>query len=59
MTDPYNLPMTLSEVVALNSHMSAWDVAALLGTLVQMIEATYGHHSPEFQAAAAGLGRRR
>jgi integrase len=44
---------------ALNSRMSAWDVAALLGTSVQMIEATYGHHSPEFQAAAAGLGRRR
>jgi len=39
---------------ALNSGMSAWDVAALLPTSVQMIEATYGHHSPQFQTAAKG-----
>ena len=32
--------------------MNYWDVAALLATSVQMIEATYGHHSPEFQTAA-------
>ncbi len=37
---------------ALSSGMNYWDVAALLATSVQMIEATYGHHSPEFQTAA-------
>ena len=39
---------------ALNSSTSYWDVAALLGTSVTMIENTYGHHSPQFQKGVSG-----
>ena len=43
---------------ALSSGMNIWDLAGLIGTSVKTIEATYGHHAPEFQIAVAGAFRR-
>ena len=43
---------------ALQSKMSIWDLAGLMGTSVKTIEATYGHHDPEFQTGVAGAFRR-
>lgn len=42
----------------LQSGMSIWDLAGLLGTSIKTIEATYGHHDPAFQSGAAGAFRR-
>ena len=43
---------------ALNSGMEIWDVAALLGASPQMVERTYGHHSPQFQSKVRRFGRK-
>lgn len=54
-------PHTLKHTCAtwgLQSGMGIWDLAGLLGTSVKTIEATYGHHAPEFQVAAAKAFRR-
>lgn len=44
---------------ALAGGMSIWDVAALLGASVSVIEETYGHHSPMFQEAVSAAFQRR
>lgn len=42
----------------LQAGMDLWDVAGLTGTSTKTLEAVYGHHSPEFQKAAAKAFRR-
>ena len=37
--------------------VNLWDAAGFLGMTVQQLEATYGHHHPDYQCdAAAALG---
>ena len=38
----------------LQAGVPTWEVAGYLGASEKMIEKHYGHHSPDFQAAAAG-----
>jgi hypothetical protein len=33
-----------------------WEAAGYLGMSAKMLEAVYGHHSPDFQRKAAGHG---
>jgi integrase len=35
--------------------ISPWEVAGFLGMTVKVLEATYGHHSPDYQRAAADI----
>lgn len=43
----------------LDSGMELWDVSGLTSTSMKTLEATYGHHMPEFQAKSAKAFRRR
>jgi len=37
----------------MQAGVDLWDAASFLGMTVQQLEATYGHHHPDFQSAAA------
>jgi integrase len=42
----------------LRAGVSLWDISQLTSTSMKTLEAVYGHHSPEFQQAAAKAFRR-
>ncbi len=37
----------------MQNRADLWEAASYLGMTVQQLEATYGHHHPDFQASAA------
>jgi integrase len=40
---------------AVQRNISPWEVADFLGMTVKVLEATYGHHSPDYQRRVADI----
>lgn len=56
------IPHTLRHTCAtwlMQAGVDRWDAAGFLGMTVEMLERTYGHHSPDFQKSAAEALQRR
>lgn len=55
------IPHSLRHTAAtwlMQAGIDPWEAAGFLGMTTEMLEKTYGHHHPDFQAAAAkAIGR--